>query len=205
MSEPFRIAIFASGGGSNFQAIVDAVKQGRLDVSIKLLVCDRPKAGVISRAEAAGIPSFIVRAKDYPSRVELDKDIVRQLDEAGPIDLIVLAGYMRLITDCLVQPYYGRMINVHPALLPAFPGLHAVEQALEYGVKAAGATVHFVDGGMDTGPIIAQKTVTVSNEDTIETLTTRIHAVEHELLPQVIQAIREGRVQIEGRRVHVFS
>ncbi len=204
MSEPFRIAIFASGSGSNFQAIVDAVKQGNLDVSIKLLVCDRSKAEVLHRAEAAGVPAFVVQAKDYLSREQLDAAIVQQLDEVGPIDLIVLAGYMRLITDCLVQPYFGRMINIHPALLPAFPGMHAIKQALEYGVKVAGATVHFVDGGMDTGPIIAQKTVTVNNEDTLENLTAKIHTVEHELLPQVIQTIREGKVQAEGRTVRVF-
>lgn len=204
MSEPFRIAIFASGSGSNFQAIVDAVKQGWLDVSIELLVCDKPKAEVLTRAEAAGIPTFVVQVKDYDSREQLDTVIVRQLDTVGPIDLIVLAGYMRLITDVIVQPYSGRIVNIHPALLPAFSGLHAIKQALEYGVKVAGATVHFVDEGIDTGPIIAQESVTVDTDDTVETLTSRIHTIEHELLPQAIKAISEGKVQIVGRIVRMF-
>jgi phosphoribosylglycinamide formyltransferase-1 len=197
--KPFRIAIFASGNGSNFQAVVDAVERGKLDVRIELLVCDRPKAFVVERAERAGIPAFVFRPKDYASRELYEAEILRRLRELD-IDLVVLAGYMRLITPVLIEPYYGRMINIHPSLLPVFPGLHAVRQALEYGVKVSGVTVHYVDVGMDTGPIIAQRAVNVDWEDTEETLTAKIQQVEHEILPQVIQWISEGRIRLEGNK-----
>lgn len=199
MSKPFRIAIFASGNGSNFQAIVDAVERGKLDVRIELLVCDRPKAFVVERAERAGIPAFMFRPKEYASREQYEAEILQRLEELD-IDLVVLAGYMRLVSPVLVEPYYGKMINIHPALLPLFPGLDAVRQAYEYGVKVTGATVHYVDGGMDTGPIIAQKAVDIDWDDTEETLAAKIHKAEHELLPQAIQWISEGRIRLEGRQ-----
>jgi len=200
--KPFRIAVFASGSGSNFQAIVDAVRERRLDVSVELLVCDRPAAPVVERAAKEKIPAFVFRPKDYPSREDYEREIVRLLKEKE-IDLIVLAGYMRLITDVLIAPYYGRIINIHPSLLPAFPGVNGIGQALAYGVKVTGVTVHFVDGGMDTGPIIAQRAVEVYDGDTEETLSSRIHLVEHELYPQVIGWIRQGRVLLDGRKVTV--
>ncbi|WP_248929793.1 phosphoribosylglycinamide formyltransferase [Paenibacillus hamazuiensis] len=196
--KPFRIAVFASGTGSNFQAIADAVQAGKLDVRIELLVCDRPKALVVERAERAGVPVFAFRPKEYASREQYEAEILQRLRERE-IDLVVMAGYMRLITPVLVEPLYGRMINIHPSLLPSFPGLHAVRQALEHGVKVTGVTVHYVDGGMDTGPIIAQRAVAVEPEDTEETLSAKIHTVEHELLPSVIRWIREGRVRLEGK------
>jgi phosphoribosylglycinamide formyltransferase-1 len=199
---PFRIAVFASGNGSNFQAIADAAAAGTLDVEVSLLVCDKPQAFVVERARRAGVPAFLFRPKEYASREAYEEAIVSKLRE-HQIDLVVLAGYMRLLTKVLVEPYYGRIINVHPALLPAFPGVNGVRQALDYGVKVTGATVHFVDLGMDTGPIIAQQAVEIREDDTEESLLERIHAAERKLLLDTIGWIRAGKVQLEGRKVSV--
>ncbi|TBL68015.1 phosphoribosylglycinamide formyltransferase [Paenibacillus thalictri] len=195
--KPFRIAVFASGSGSNFQALADAVQAGKLDVRIELLVCDKPRAKVVERAEQAGVNVFAFKPKDYAAREAYEADILRKLEE-HEIDLIVLAGYMRIITPVLVEPWYGRMINIHPSLLPSFPGLHAVRQALDHGVKVTGVTVHYVDGGMDTGPVIAQRAVSIELDDTEETLMERIHRIEHELLPHVVQRISQDKVRLTG-------
>ena len=197
-----RIAVFASGNGSNFQALADAAREGRLGADIRLLVCDRPNAFVVQRAEAAGIPAYVFRPRDYPSRETYEKEILAELERLG-IELVVLAGYMRILTNVLVDAYAGCMINIHPSLLPAFPGVNAIRQALEYGVKVTGVTVHFVDGGVDTGPIIAQEALAVEENDTEETLAERIHRIEHRLLQEVVRKIAEGRVRLEGRRVRV--
>lgn len=199
---PLRVAVFASGSGSNFQRLAEAARDGEIPASIELLVCDRPAAPVVGRAKALGIESFVFRPKDYPGREAYERDILRRLQEKR-IDLVVLAGYMRLVTPVLIEPFYGRLINIHPALLPAFPGIGAVRQALDYGVKVTGVTVHFVDAGMDTGPIIAQRAVAVEPGDTEETLGARIHRIEHELLPEVVRWIAEGRVRLEGRKVTI--
>lgn len=204
MSRPFRIAVFASGDGSNFQAIADRAAAGALGAEVALLVSDKPKANVVERARAAGVETYVFRPKEYPSREAYEADIVRELQTRG-IDLVVLAGYMRLLTPCLLTPYTGRIINVHPSLLPAFPGLDALGQALAHGVKVTGVTVHYVDGGMDTGPIIAQRAITVGEEDTAATLAERVHAVEHDLYSEAVRAIAEGRVRLEGRRVIVAA
>ncbi|ACS99548.1 phosphoribosylglycinamide formyltransferase [Paenibacillus sp. JDR-2] len=197
-----RIAVFASGQGTNFQALTDAVQQGRLDASIELLVCDKPSAPVVERARKAGVDTFAFVPKEYASRQAYETEILEELRRSG-IELVVLAGYMRIITSVLVEPYYGRMINIHPALLPSFPGVNGIGQALEYGVKVTGVTVHYVDGGMDSGPIIAQSVVEVQNGETEDTLGERIHAAEQQLLPQVVQWIAEGRVTLEERIVTV--
>ncbi|MFD0960190.1 phosphoribosylglycinamide formyltransferase [Paenibacillus chungangensis] len=197
-----RIAVFASGQGTNFQAIADAVREGKLDVSIELLVCDRPSAPVVERAQRAGVEAFVFKPKDYPSREAYEGEIIAELERRG-VELIVLAGYMRIITSVLVEPYYGRMINIHPSLLPAFPGVDGIGQALQYGVKVTGATVHFVDGGLDSGPIIAQQVVEVLEGDSTESLAERIHAAEQRLLPGVIQHIAHGRVKLDGRHVRI--
>ncbi len=194
-----KVAVFASGGGSNFQAIIDRVQAGELDVKLELLVCDRPGAGAIERAEAAGIDCYVFRPKEYASREAYEREIVAELQRRG-VELIVMAGFMRLVTEELVRPYYGRMINIHPALLPAFKGAHGIADALAYGVKVTGVTVHYVSLEMDAGPIIAQQAVEVREDDSEETLAARIHAVEHELLPHAIGLIRAGRVRIEGSR-----
>ncbi|RUT30462.1 phosphoribosylglycinamide formyltransferase [Paenibacillus zeisoli] len=197
----YRIAVFASGQGTNFQSLVDAAGRGELGgAEIALLVCDKPQAPVVKRAEQAGVEQFLFQPKQYASREEYEREIAAELEKRS-IDLIVLAGYMRLLTAVLVEPYEGRMINIHPSLLPAFPGVNAIGQAYDYGVKVTGATVHFVDGGMDTGAVIAQRTVDIREGESIESLEERIHAVEKEMYPQVVRLLAEGRVRLDGRKV----
>ncbi|MBV6717350.1 phosphoribosylglycinamide formyltransferase [Paenibacillus chitinolyticus] len=197
-----RIAVFASGSGSNFQAVADAVRSGRLEAELALLVSDRPQSKVVERAKQADVPVFAFSPKAYDSREVYETEILQLLREKE-IDLIVLAGYMRILTPVLVEPFYGRMINVHPSLLPAFPGIKGIDQALEYGVKVTGVTVHYVDGGLDSGPIIAQRALEIREDDTVDSLTGRVHAAEHELLPLAIGWIAEGRVTLEGRLVRI--
>ncbi|AIQ56126.1 phosphoribosylglycinamide formyltransferase [Paenibacillus borealis] len=194
-----RIAVFASGQGSNFTALVQAQQEGKLGGgSIELLVSDKPEAPVAQRAEAAGIPALLLRPKDFAGRELYEAAIVAELQRRN-IGLIVLAGYMRLISSVLLEPYARRIINIHPSLLPAFAGKDAIGQALEYGVKLTGVTVHFVDGGMDTGPVIAQRSVEVKPGDTAESLAERIHQVEYGLYPEVVAALAAGRVELNGR------
>lgn len=201
-NRPLRIAVFASGSGSNFQALAEAVRGGEIDATIDLVVCDKPSAYVLERAKTFDIETFLFRPKEYASREAYEEQIVAKLREKG-IDLVVMAGYMRLVTNVLVEPFYGRMINIHPALLPAFPGMDGIGQALAYGAKVTGATVHFVDGGTDTGPIIAQQAVAIYDDDTKETLSARIQQAEHALLPAVVKWISERRVSLDGRKVTV--
>jgi phosphoribosylglycinamide formyltransferase-1 len=195
-----RIAVFASGQGSNFAALIDAQRKGLLgDGNIELLVSDKPEAPVAERAEDAGIPTLLLRPKDFASREDYEAEIVAELARRE-IGLIVLAGYMRLITPVLLTPYAGRIINIHPSLLPAFAGKDAIQQALDYGVKLTGVTVHFVDGGMDTGPVIAQRSVVVLDNDTEDSLAERIHKVEYELYSEVVGAFASGKVELSGRK-----
>lgn len=203
IDRPYRIAVFASGSGSNFQALLDASRAGNLGAQIALLVCDKPQAKAVERARAAGVPVFVFTPKEYESREAYERVVLEELERAK-IDLIVLAGYMRLITSVLVEPYAGRMINIHPSLLPSFPGKDAAGQAVEHGVRVSGATVHFVDGGMDTGPIIAQRAVEVMPEDTAAELQARIQETERLLYPEVVSWFAAGRVKLEGRRVVLF-
>ncbi|MBR2565965.1 MAG: phosphoribosylglycinamide formyltransferase [Paenibacillus sp.] len=198
----YRIAVFASGEGSNFQSLVDAARNGALDASVELLVCDKPTARVVQRAQEAGIDCHLFTPKSYPSREAYEAEIIEVL-ESKEIDLVVLAGYMRLLTSVMVDRYAGRLINIHPSLLPAFAGKDAIGQALDYGVKVTGVTVHFVDGGMDTGPIIAQHPVPVMPEDTAETVSKAIHAAEQQLYPEVVSWFAQGLVQLDGRHVTI--
>ncbi|MCM3203958.1 phosphoribosylglycinamide formyltransferase [Paenibacillus illinoisensis] len=200
----YRIAVFASGEGSNFQALVDAAKNGGLDATVDLLVCDKPAARVVQRAKDAGIDCHLFTPKNYESREAYEAEIVEVL-ESKNIDLVVLAGYMRLLTSVVVDRYAGRLINIHPSLLPAFAGKDAIGQALEYGVKVTGVTVHFVDGGMDTGPIIAQHPVPILPEDTVESISRSIHAAEQQLYPEVVSWFAQGLVRLEGRQVTVLK
>ncbi|CAM3013607.1 phosphoribosylglycinamide formyltransferase [Paenibacillus sediminis] len=196
----YRIAVFASGQGNNLQALVDAEAAGTLGGQIDLLVCDKPNAPVIERAKRAGVDCFVFNPKSYPSREDAERDIIVQLKKRS-IDLIVLAGYMRLLTSTIVEPYMGRIINIHPSLLPAFPGKDAIGQALRYGVKVTGVTVHFVDGGMDTGPIIAQRALEIDPNDDEHSLAQRIHRIEQELYPQVVSLFVQGKIALDGRLV----
>jgi phosphoribosylglycinamide formyltransferase 1 len=182
------IAVFASGSGSNFQAILDLVQAGKLDANISLLVCDKTGAYAIERANAAGIPCFIFNAKDYPSKETYEKEICLKLKDFD-VELVVLAGYMRLIGLTLLGEYAGRIVNIHPSLLPAFPGKDAIGQALAANAKWSGVTIHFVDDGMDTGPIIVQERVRLDENETRESLQRKIQAIEHKLYPSILQML----------------
>ncbi|MEK4951522.1 phosphoribosylglycinamide formyltransferase [Bacillus sp. FSL W8-1127] len=183
-----KVAIFASGNGSNFQALAEASLRKELNADICLLVCDQPEAYVVKRARNLGIPVFSFRAKEYPSKEAFENEIASELAKRG-VEWIILAGYMRLIGSTLLNRYRNRIVNIHPSLLPAFPGKDAIGQALDAGVKVTGVTIHFVDEGMDTGPIIAQQSVNILAEDTRETLQKKIQAVEHELYPKTINEL----------------
>lgn len=183
-----RIAIFASGSGSNFQSIADCINRGKLQAEIVLLVCDRPSAFVIERAKKENIPTFVFSARDYENKVAFETAILQQLQE-NKVEFIVLAGYMRLIGETLLASYSHKIVNIHPSLLPAFPGKDAIGQAFDAAVKVTGVTIHYVDEGMDTGPIIDQKAVEIKNDDSKETLQHRIQETEHWLYPEVLQRI----------------
>ncbi|MDD1720172.1 MAG: phosphoribosylglycinamide formyltransferase [Methanoregulaceae archaeon] len=196
------VTVLASGRGSNFQAIIDAVSTGELRVECAGLITDNPEAYAIERARAARIPVSIVDYHRYPGKGEYEKAL-REAMEATAADLYVLAGYMRILGTGIVRHFPGRIINIHPALLPSFPGLHAQSQAIGYGAKVAGCTVHFVNEEMDAGPIIVQECVRVLEDDTEETLAERILEREHKCLPRAIQMFCDGRLRIEGRRVRI--
>ena len=186
-----KIAVFASGSGSNFQALYEAVESGLLHVDLSLLVCDRPGAYVEERARMAGVRVLSLRPKDFLNKALYEKEILKQL-LALDIEFIILAGYMRLIGQTLLEQYEGRIVNIHPSLLPDFPGKDAIGQAYAAGVKVSGVTVHFVDAGMDTGEVIAQQKVPILPEDTRETLQAKIQRVEHQLYPAVVEQLLNG-------------
>ncbi|PLR99204.1 phosphoribosylglycinamide formyltransferase [Bacillus sp. T33-2] len=188
-----KIAVFASGSGSNFQAIADAIKAGKLNAKIGLLVCDRPEAFVVERAGVEQIPLFVFTPGDYPGKKAYEEVILQEL-KGKEIDFIVLAGYMRLVGATLLNAYEGRIVNIHPSLLPAFPGRDAVGQAIAAKVKVSGVTIHYVDEGMDTGPIIAQQAVQISDEETKSTLQDKIQQVEHRLYPEVLEQIMNKKI-----------
>ncbi|MCH6269178.1 MULTISPECIES: phosphoribosylglycinamide formyltransferase [Neobacillus] len=182
------IAIFASGSGSNFQAIVDAVQAKQLSANLSLLVCDQPGAYVIERAREAEISTFVFNAKDYPNKEAYEEEIVMLLKNKQ-VDLIVLAGYMRLVGSTLLSEYEGRIINIHPSLLPDFPGKDAIGQALAANAKWSGVTIHFVDEGMDTGPVIVRERVRIEENETRESLQWKIQEIEHKLYPSILQML----------------
>ena len=191
-----------SGAGTNLQAIIDRIAAGRLDCTLRIVISNRPGAAGLARARAAGIPTRVIDHRSFGSREEFDRSVVQALRDAD-VHLLALAGFDRLITPVFVDAFPMRIMNVHPALLPAFTGLHAQRQALEYGVKIAGASVHFIDEHTDHGPIIIQGGVPVLPEDTEEMIRDRILAVEHEIYPTAIQLFAEGRLSVAGRRVVV--
>ncbi len=193
--QPLQLGVLVSGSGSNLQAILDAIRKGRLHASVRLVLSNKPNVLALERATRAGVPTAVVRHKDFDSREEFDRALVRVLREAG-VEWVVLAGFMRLLTPVFLEAFPYRVLNVHPALLPAFPGVDAQQQAIDYGVRVSGCTVHFVDAGTDTGPILAQSVVDVRDGDTRDALAARIIAREHQLFPQVLQWIAEGRVHV---------
>lgn len=201
-SEPLRIGVLASGRGSNLQAIIDAIEAGKLDCRLALVVSDRPEAQALERARKLGTEAVFVDPKAHPDREAFDRAVLAVL-EKHRVELVCLAGFMRILTPTFVRALSGRIMNIHPALLPSFPGLHAQRQALEHGVKVSGATVHFVDEGVDTGPIIVQAAVAVREGDTEETLAARILEQEHQIYVRAIRLYAGGRLSIAGRRVLV--
>lgn len=199
-----RVGVLASGRGSNFQSMVAAAAAGRIPAEVVLLVSDRREAGALEIARVHGIAAEVVEAREHPGREAHDKAVVDLL-EARRVGLVCLAGYMRILGASFVEHFRGRLLNIHPSLLPAFPGLHAQRQALEHGVALAGATVHFVDEGTDTGPIVLQAAVPVLPDDTEATLSGRILAVEHRIYPEAIRLFAEGRLRVEGPRVRILE
>lgn len=186
-----RIAVYASGNGSNFQAIAEAIASKQVDATICFLFCDNPKAYVIERAKKLGVPFKVFSPRNYENRAAYERELLNQL-ELHAVDLIVLAGYMRIIGPTLLTAYANRILNIHPSLLPSFPGKSSIQDAFNANEKETGVTVHFVDEGVDTGPIIAQEKVIILPEDTLDSLEDRIHQVEHRLFPQVIQKVIEN-------------
>lgn len=184
-----KAAVFASGTGSNFQAIMDT-DDGAYE--IVLLICDQSEASVIDKAKKLGVPTFVFHAKEFSSKAAYEEVLVKQLRQAE-VSWIFLAGYMRIVGPTLLKAFAGKIINIHPSLLPAFPGKDAIGQAFDANVKEAGVTIHYIDEGIDTGPIIAQEAVPVHENDTIETLTKRIQAVEHQLYPKTIHQLLEEK------------
>ena len=191
MCNRHKIAVFASGYGSNFEAIAGAASAGDIPAEVTLLVCDRPSARVVEVAQKKGIPTFVFSAKDYASKQEYERAIVAECHKAE-VELICLAGYMRIVGEELLAAYEGHIINLHPSLLPSFKGARAIEQALEYGVKVFGATIHYVDASLDGGRIIAQRAVEYDGND-IDEITAKIHAIEHELYIQTIKKLLNKR------------
>lgn len=197
-----RIGVLVSGRGTNLQAILDACASGRLRAAVALVVSDREGAPALARAAAAGVATCVVPRDRLADRSAHDAAVVEALRAAG-VDMVVLAGYMRVVTPTLLRAFPARVVNIHPALLPAFPGLHAQRQALEYGVKITGCTVHLVDEGVDTGPIVLQAPVPVADDDDEARLSARILVEEHRVLVEALRLLAEGRVVVEGRRVRI--
>jgi phosphoribosylglycinamide formyltransferase-1 len=200
--ERLRVGVLASGRGSNLQAILDRSLAGDIDVDVAVDLSDVESAHALERARAAGVPAFYVPPGEFRTKLtpDAEKRYIEILEEHR-VDVVALAGFMRILHDDFLRRYAGRVVNVHPALLPSFPGLHGQRQALEYGVKWSGATVHFVDAGVDTGPIILQAVVPVRDDDSEDTLSARILAEEHRIYPEALQLIAERRIRIDGRRV----
>jgi len=196
------VGVLASGRGSNLQAIIDSSLKGKIDVDVAVVVSDVEDAQALKRARSAGIPAVHVPPGRFRTKLtpEAEQRYVEVLDEHG-VEVVVLAGFMRILHDDFLTRYAGRVVNVHPALLPSFPGLHGQRQALDYGVKWTGATVHFVDAGVDTGPIILQAAVPIMDGDSEETLSARILEQEHRIYPEALQLIAQGRLRIDGRLV----
>ncbi len=197
-----RIGVLASGRGSNFQSIIDQIESKRLNSEISLLITDNPSAFAIERAKKHGIEYLVIIPKEFRSKDEFFMKIAEELKKKD-VGLVILAGFMRVVGKPLIDAFPNQIMNIHPALLPAFPGLHGQRQALEYGAKISGCTVHFVDKGIDTGPIIIQAAVPVFQDDTEDTLSERILRYEHKIYPKAIQLFSEGRIAVEGRKVKI--
>jgi len=200
MSDIMTLGVLASGRGSNFQSIIDSIESGYIRAKIAVLITDNPEAYAIQRAKRHNIESLVLRPKDFTDKDSYYSQIAQELEKRG-VELVILAGFMRVVGKRLIERYPNRIMNIHPALLPSFPGLHGQKQASDYGVKISGCTVHFVDEGVDTGPIIIQAAVPAYDDDTEETLSERILKQEHRIFPYAIRLFSEGRLRVEGRKV----
>jgi len=203
-SQPCVLAVLVSGNGSNLQAIMDRIESEELNARIACVISNNSAAYALTRAAAHNIPGIVHENSGFTGRREYDAALVNILRGYG-VELVVLAGFMRILSDVMVNAYPNAIMNIHPALLPSFPGLHAQQQALDYGVKFTGCTVHFVDCGTDTGPIILQAVVPVKQDDTEATLSARIQAEEHRTFPEAVRLFIEGRISVEGRHVRIRS
>lgn len=199
-----KLGVLCSGRGTDLQSIIDAIARKEVTAEIAVVLTDKADAYALTRAEKAGIKAVCVNRKEYADRESFEKAMVNELEAAG-VTLVVLAGFMRILTPYFVRKYAGRLLNIHPALLPSFPGAHAHRDVLAYGVKVSGCTVHFVDEGTDSGPIILQAAVPVLDDDTEETLGARVLDKEHVIYPQAIQLFCEGKLKIEGRKVRILE
>lgn len=199
-----KLGVLCSGRGTDLQSIMDAIDRGEVAAEIAVVLTDKPDAFALERASKAGIKAVCVNRKQFDGRESFEQALVGQLQAAG-VTLVVLAGFMRILTPYFVRQYAGRIMNIHPALLPSFPGAHAHRDVLAYGVKVSGCTVHFVDEGTDSGPIILQAAVPVLDGDTEETLGARVLEQEHIIYPRAIQLYCEGKLEINGRHVHIVE
>ncbi len=202
MNNRFRLGILGSGKGSNFTALADAIAAGKIPADVAIVLSDVESAGILAGARARNLPAQFIPPGKF--RTKLDEDAERAFVgalQAAKVDLVVLAGFMRVLKGDFLRAFEGRIVNIHPSLLPSFPGLAAWQQALDHGVKVTGCTVHFVDAGVDAGPIIGQQTVPVLDDDTPDSLHQRIHAAEHLLYPECVAAIARGEISVAGRRV----
>lgn len=191
------LGVLVSGRGSNLQAVLDAIARGTLDATIPIVLSNKPSALALERAQAVGIPTRAISHKDHSSREDFDAALVETLRSAGA-EWVLLAGFMRVLTPVFIRAFPGRIVNIHPSLLPSFPGTHAQKQALDYGVKVAGCTVHLVDEGVDSGPILGQRAVPVLDDDTEDTLSARILAEEHQLLVQTLSELAHGKLRVDA-------
>jgi phosphoribosylglycinamide formyltransferase-1 len=199
------VGVLCSGSGTNLQSLIDKSAKGELGPArIAVVGVNVPDCAALARARAAALPTFVIDHRDYKTRATFDQAVLAAL-RSHQVDLLVLAGFMRVLGDEVIAAFPHRVVNIHPTLLPAFPGVHAHKQTYDYGVKVAGCTVHFVDAGVDTGPVIAQAAVHVQDDDDEEAMRARILVEEHRLLPAVVRAIAERRVIVEGRRVRVLA
>jgi len=204
MASPLSLGVLISGSGTNLQAIIDTIERGELNAVIRVVLSNRGDAYGLTRARHHNLPTVVISHKDFSSREAFEAELIKTLQDHG-VELVVLAGFMRLLSPFFIRAFPQRIVNIHPALLPAFPGTHAQRQALEHGVRISGVTVHFVDEDMDHGPIIAQAAVPVYADDSEESLSARIHAQEHRIYPQAIQLFAEGRLEIRGRLVIIHN
>ena len=198
-----KLGILCSGRGSNLASIIDAIERGEIPAEIAVVIADKRDAYALERARAKGIPAVAVVHRDFTERADFERAMLDELHAYG-VTLVILAGFMRILSPVFVHAYTGRILNIHPALLPSFPGAHAHRDALAYGVKVSGCTVHFVDEGMDSGPIILQASVPVAEDDTEETLAARVLEQEHRIFPEAIKLYVEDRLRTDGRRVHIL-